>query len=98
MRARVFIVLMASLGLLPLGQADTSVSYPAKPGAGKGKHVVLLSGDEEYRSEEALYCSRSTRMAPSTPRQPSRFRIPPLSTLRMRSSCLCASAPGRMTR
>ncbi len=54
MRARVFIVLIASLGVLPLGQPDTSVSYPAKPGAGKGKHVVLLSGDEEYRSEEAL--------------------------------------------
>ena len=54
MRARVFIVLLASLGLLPLGQTDTSVSYPAKPGAGKGRHVVLLSGDEEYRSEEAL--------------------------------------------
>ena len=54
MRARVFTVLIASLGVLPLGQPDTSVSYPAKPGAGKGKHVVLLSGDEEYRSEEAL--------------------------------------------
>ena len=54
MRARVFTVLIASLGVLPLGQPDTSVSYPAKPGAGTGKHVVLLSGDEEYRSEEAL--------------------------------------------
>lgn len=30
------------------------VSYPAKDGAGQGKHVVLLAGDEEYRSEEAL--------------------------------------------
>jgi hypothetical protein len=30
------------------------VEYEGKEGAGKGKHVVLLSGDEEYRSEEAL--------------------------------------------
>jgi hypothetical protein len=35
-------------------QGPTSVSYPAKPGPGAGRHVVLLSGDEEYRSEEAL--------------------------------------------
>jgi type 1 glutamine amidotransferase len=30
------------------------VSYQGKDGPGKGKHVVLLAGDEEYRSEEAL--------------------------------------------
>ena len=30
------------------------VSYPAGKGPGGGKHVVLLAGDEEYRSEEAL--------------------------------------------
>ena len=30
------------------------VSYPGGKGAGMGKHVVLLSGDEEYRSEEAM--------------------------------------------
>lgn len=30
------------------------ITYEAKPGAGQGKHVVLLSGDEEYRSEEGL--------------------------------------------
>ncbi len=28
--------------------------YGGKQGVGKGKHVVLISGDEEYRSEEAL--------------------------------------------
>jgi hypothetical protein len=28
--------------------------YEGKDGPGKGKHVVLVSGDEEYRSEEAL--------------------------------------------
>ena len=30
------------------------VVYEGKEGPGKGKHVVLVSGDEEYRSEEAL--------------------------------------------
>jgi trehalose utilization protein len=34
--------------------ADTTVTYPAKPGPGKGRHVVLLTGDEEYRGEEGL--------------------------------------------
>jgi hypothetical protein len=39
----------------PPPTSDTSVTYPARPGgAGQGKHVVLLAGDEEYRSEEAL--------------------------------------------
>ena len=28
--------------------------YPGKSGPGKGKHIVLLAGDEEYRSEEAM--------------------------------------------
>lgn len=30
------------------------VVYEGHEGAGKGKHIVLVSGDEEYRSEEAL--------------------------------------------
>jgi hypothetical protein len=30
------------------------VTYEGKEGPGKGKHVVLISGDEEYRSEEAM--------------------------------------------
>ena len=30
------------------------VTYPGKAGPGKGKHIVLLAGDEEYRSEEGL--------------------------------------------
>jgi hypothetical protein len=36
------------------GEGATSVTYPAKPGTGQGKHVVFLSGDEEYRGEEGL--------------------------------------------
>lgn len=35
-------------------RADDWVVYEGKDGPGKGKHIVLLSGDEEYRSEEGL--------------------------------------------
>jgi hypothetical protein len=34
--------------------ADPWVVYQGTDGPGKGKHIVLVSGDEEYRSEEAL--------------------------------------------
>ena len=34
--------------------ADPWLTYEGGEGPGKGKHVVLVSGDEEYRSEEAL--------------------------------------------
>jgi len=34
--------------------ADPWVVYEGGDGPGRGKHVVLVSGDEEYRSEEAL--------------------------------------------
>src|SRR5947209_16449238 len=39
----------------PTAQAsDPWVVYDGFDGPGKGKHIVLVSGDEEYRSEEAL--------------------------------------------
>jgi len=46
----------AALLLAPLAAlaADQTISFEGKAGPGKGKHIVLLSGDEEYRSEEAL--------------------------------------------
>jgi hypothetical protein len=47
-------VVAAAVALSPLAAAEMDVSYPAKPGPGEGRHVVLLAGDEEYRSEEAL--------------------------------------------
>src|SRR5215213_1899000 len=38
-----------------LARSDASVVYqPAGDGPGQGKHIVFLSGDEEYRSEEGL--------------------------------------------
>lgn len=55
MQMRIMLTLvLAGTSLAPAFQEPTSVSYPAKPGAGGGRHVVLLSGDEEYRSEESL--------------------------------------------
>lgn len=38
----------------PATAAKQWVTYEGKEGPGKGKHIVLVSGDEEYRSEEAL--------------------------------------------
>jgi hypothetical protein len=36
------------------GAAEPWVVYDGSSGPGAGKHIVLVSGDEEYRSEEAL--------------------------------------------
>src|SRR6266508_2387336 len=41
------------LALLPAGAGDW-VTYEGRQGPGKGKHIVFLAGDEEYRSEEGL--------------------------------------------
>lgn len=38
----------------PLRSVNPWVVYEGGDGPGKGKHIVLVSGDEEYRSEEAL--------------------------------------------
>src|SRR5215208_2778887 len=38
----------------PLRSPAPWVVYEGGDGPGKGKHIVLVSGDEEYRSEEAL--------------------------------------------
>ena len=37
-----------------LSKDQTWISYEGGEGPGKGKHIVFISGDEEYRSEEAL--------------------------------------------
>jgi type 1 glutamine amidotransferase len=41
-------------GTLRADEPALWVVYEGTQGPGKGKHVVLVSGDEEYRSEEAL--------------------------------------------
>jgi type 1 glutamine amidotransferase len=49
------LVCLAALAVPSLARAeDPWVVYEGNAGPGKGKHVVLISGDEEYRSEETL--------------------------------------------
>jgi len=47
-------VLLALLIGGPALAADPWVVYDGFSGPGQGKHIVLISGDEEYRSEEAM--------------------------------------------
>jgi len=54
-RTRSTLVLVLPLLLAPpVRAADPWVVYEGSDGPGQGKRVVLISGDEEYRSEEAL--------------------------------------------
>ncbi len=48
------IALLAGCLLFACAHAQDTVVYQGKSGPGVGKHVVLLAGDEEYRSEEAM--------------------------------------------
>src|SRR5712672_1488106 len=50
----VLLLVGAVLLSAPVQAADPWVVYEGGDGPGKGKHIVLISGDEEYRSEEAL--------------------------------------------
>ncbi len=55
MKALHLLPLLALFALSPLrAQEKQFVVYEGKDGPGKGKTVVFLSGDEEYRSEEGL--------------------------------------------
>lgn len=47
-------LLICCFALPWLSSAADWVTYEGKSGPGQGKHIVFLSGDEEYRSEEAL--------------------------------------------
>jgi hypothetical protein len=38
----------------PANAANEALHFKGQPGPGNGKHIVLISGDEEYRSEETL--------------------------------------------
>ncbi len=49
-----FVCTLLATGLSAVAQEKTSLTFEGKDGPGKGKHVVLIAGDEEYRSEEAL--------------------------------------------
>jgi hypothetical protein len=55
-RLQCFLALTALISVIEtgLGHAAPWALYDGGAGPGKGKRIVLLSGDEEYRSEEAL--------------------------------------------
>lgn len=49
-----FQILFALLTTSTFGQGGQWLEYPGGKGPGQGKHIVFISGDEEYRSEESL--------------------------------------------
>lgn len=54
MKPIVRLLLPAAALTLTAAAADPWLVFQGKEGPGKGKHVVLISGDEEYRSEETM--------------------------------------------
>jgi hypothetical protein len=53
MRGTTWLIWPAVMATLAAAE-DPWLAFEGKGGPGSGKHVVLISGDEEYRSEEAL--------------------------------------------
>ena len=51
---RISTLLLAIGVLVQSALAGDWVTYEGNKGPGKGRHIVFLTGDEEYRSEEAL--------------------------------------------
>ena len=45
---------LAAFATTALAEEKLWLDFPGKDGPGKGKKIVLLAGDEEYRSEEAM--------------------------------------------
>ncbi|PQO41309.1 hypothetical protein C5Y96_00805 [Blastopirellula marina] len=57
MKINILWLTLVALVVTPLSVVsadDTMLTYKGGDGPGKGKHIVMISGDEEYRSEEAL--------------------------------------------
>lgn len=48
------ILAIATLVCCSIAAAAPGVVYQGKDGPGKGKHIVFVTGDEEYRSEESM--------------------------------------------
>src|SRR6476661_4930754 len=49
-----FALMIGTVAIQAAPPSNESVTYPATSGAGQGRHIVFLTGDEEYRSEEGL--------------------------------------------
>jgi trehalose utilization protein len=50
----VFVLMIGTLAFQAAPSPNGGVTYAAKAGPGQGRHIVFLTGDEEYRSEEGL--------------------------------------------
>lgn len=54
-KSLIFSFVLASFSLMACAQnGQTFLQYEGKTGPGKGKHIVLVAGDDEYRSEESM--------------------------------------------
>jgi hypothetical protein len=53
-RSIAIVVCLVCSAMSAQAEDNGSITYEPKDGPGKGKHIVLLAGDEEYRSEEAM--------------------------------------------
>jgi len=51
---KLWLLCVLALGGISVLGAETYLNFTGKAGPGKGKHIVFIAGDEEYRSEEAL--------------------------------------------
>ncbi len=53
---RIFLLMLAVVAASPLARSDDAqwLEFEGQDGPGAGKRVVLISGDEEYRSEELM--------------------------------------------
>lgn len=54
MRTKLLITLASLFAAAAVSPAAEWVVYEGKDGPGRGKHIVFLTGDEEYRSEEGM--------------------------------------------
>jgi type 1 glutamine amidotransferase len=54
MTTRLALSVILALFLQASARSEDWITYEAKSGPGSGKHLVFLTGDEEYRSEEGL--------------------------------------------
>ena len=53
-KATLLSLLLAFTVALTAKAEEQWITFEGKDGPGKGKHIVFVSGDDEYRSEEAL--------------------------------------------
>lgn len=57
MRICILALLVSGLGFSwghPVPESESWLVYPGGDGPGKGKHIVLIAADQEYRSEQAM--------------------------------------------